>query len=209
MLGGTGSTVPESRAIHLRPDNLGTTRAMLSFMSDVKGLEDLDADRPDRHPAKDFRRCRRGRPAHPRPPRRRTDVFRRARAGPGAAVEQWPRRLAGRRRILPVAGRRRRQQPGPDRGLRAGRRTVPHRRPPRRAWPDTSGSCGRTWPQRKTSGPRCSGGQTLGPAPASACCTPGPASIASPPVRAAMGSGGQGGSAPAPSRHSVLPDYPT
>jgi 2-polyprenyl-6-methoxyphenol hydroxylase-like FAD-dependent oxidoreductase len=31
-----------SRAIHLRPDNLGTTRAMLSFMSDVKGLEDLD-----------------------------------------------------------------------------------------------------------------------------------------------------------------------
>ena len=33
---------PGSRAIHLRPDNVGTTRAMLSFMSDVKGLEDLD-----------------------------------------------------------------------------------------------------------------------------------------------------------------------
>ncbi len=32
---------PESRSIHLRPDNLGTTRAMLAFMSDVKGLEDL------------------------------------------------------------------------------------------------------------------------------------------------------------------------
>jgi 2-polyprenyl-6-methoxyphenol hydroxylase-like FAD-dependent oxidoreductase len=31
-----------SRSIHLRPDNLGATRAMLSFMSDVKGLEDLD-----------------------------------------------------------------------------------------------------------------------------------------------------------------------
>ncbi len=31
-----------SRTMHLRPDNLGTTRAMLSFMSDVKGLEDLD-----------------------------------------------------------------------------------------------------------------------------------------------------------------------
>lgn len=35
---------PGSRAIHLRPDNLGTTRAMLSFMSDVKGLEDLGRD---------------------------------------------------------------------------------------------------------------------------------------------------------------------
>jgi 2-polyprenyl-6-methoxyphenol hydroxylase-like FAD-dependent oxidoreductase len=34
--------VPESRAIHLRPDNLGTTRAMLSFLSAVRGLEDLD-----------------------------------------------------------------------------------------------------------------------------------------------------------------------
>jgi 2-polyprenyl-6-methoxyphenol hydroxylase-like FAD-dependent oxidoreductase len=36
--------VPESRSIHLRPDNLGTTRAMLSFMSTVRGLEDLDRD---------------------------------------------------------------------------------------------------------------------------------------------------------------------
>jgi 2-polyprenyl-6-methoxyphenol hydroxylase-like FAD-dependent oxidoreductase len=34
--------VPGSRAVHLRPDNLGTTRAMLSFLSDVRGLEDLD-----------------------------------------------------------------------------------------------------------------------------------------------------------------------
>ena len=33
--------VPGSRGIHLRPDNLGTTRAMLSFLSDVRGLEDL------------------------------------------------------------------------------------------------------------------------------------------------------------------------
>lgn len=30
------------RTVHLRPDNLGTTRAMLSFMSDVRGFEDLD-----------------------------------------------------------------------------------------------------------------------------------------------------------------------
>jgi 2-polyprenyl-6-methoxyphenol hydroxylase-like FAD-dependent oxidoreductase len=36
--------VPGSRAIHLRPDNLGTTRAMLSFLSDVRGLEDLTRD---------------------------------------------------------------------------------------------------------------------------------------------------------------------
>jgi 2-polyprenyl-6-methoxyphenol hydroxylase-like FAD-dependent oxidoreductase len=36
--------VPESRSIHLRPDNLGTTRAMLSFMSTVRGLEDLGRD---------------------------------------------------------------------------------------------------------------------------------------------------------------------
>jgi 2-polyprenyl-6-methoxyphenol hydroxylase-like FAD-dependent oxidoreductase len=33
--------VPESRALHLRPDNLGTTRAMLSFLSTVRGLEGL------------------------------------------------------------------------------------------------------------------------------------------------------------------------
>jgi 2-polyprenyl-6-methoxyphenol hydroxylase-like FAD-dependent oxidoreductase len=32
----------ESRTVHLRPDNLGTTRAILTFMSDVRGLEDLD-----------------------------------------------------------------------------------------------------------------------------------------------------------------------
>ena len=32
---------PGSRAVHLRPDNLGTTRAILTFISDVRGLEDL------------------------------------------------------------------------------------------------------------------------------------------------------------------------
>ncbi|MDG4667141.1 FAD-dependent monooxygenase [Mycobacterium sp. 236(2023)] len=32
----------ESRAVHLRPDNLGTTRAILTFISDVRGFEDLD-----------------------------------------------------------------------------------------------------------------------------------------------------------------------
>ena len=53
--------VPESRSIHLRPDNLGTTRAMLTFLSTVRGLEDLDRGRSNRHPAKDFRRRRRGR----------------------------------------------------------------------------------------------------------------------------------------------------
>ncbi|MGA8328275.1 MAG: FAD-dependent monooxygenase, partial [Mycobacterium sp.] len=36
--------VPQSRSIHLRPDNLGTTRAMLSFLSTVRGLEDLGRD---------------------------------------------------------------------------------------------------------------------------------------------------------------------
>ena len=33
--------VPGSRAVHLRPDNLGTTRAILTFISDVRGLESL------------------------------------------------------------------------------------------------------------------------------------------------------------------------
>jgi len=33
---------PGSRSVHLRPDNLGTTRAILTFLSDVRGLEDLD-----------------------------------------------------------------------------------------------------------------------------------------------------------------------
>jgi 2-polyprenyl-6-methoxyphenol hydroxylase-like FAD-dependent oxidoreductase len=36
--------IPESRSVHLRPDNLGTTRAILTFMSDIRGLEDLDQD---------------------------------------------------------------------------------------------------------------------------------------------------------------------
>jgi 2-polyprenyl-6-methoxyphenol hydroxylase-like FAD-dependent oxidoreductase len=36
--------IPGSRAIHLRPDNLGSARAMLSFLSDVRGLEDLTRD---------------------------------------------------------------------------------------------------------------------------------------------------------------------
>lgn len=36
--------VPESRSVHIRPDNLGTTRAMLTFMSDVRGLDDLRQD---------------------------------------------------------------------------------------------------------------------------------------------------------------------
>ncbi len=31
-----------SRTVHLRPDNLGTTRAILTFISDVRGLEELD-----------------------------------------------------------------------------------------------------------------------------------------------------------------------
>lgn len=30
------------RSVHLRPDNLGTTRAILTFVSDVRGFEDLD-----------------------------------------------------------------------------------------------------------------------------------------------------------------------
>ncbi|MFI5505833.1 FAD-dependent monooxygenase [Mycobacterium sp. NPDC051804] len=32
------------RAVHLRPDNLGTTRAILTFISDVRGFEDLDRE---------------------------------------------------------------------------------------------------------------------------------------------------------------------
>lgn len=34
--------VTKSRSVHLRPDNLGTTRAILTFMSDVRGLDELD-----------------------------------------------------------------------------------------------------------------------------------------------------------------------
>lgn len=34
----------KSRSVHLRPDNLGTTRGMLTFMSDVRGLEELGRD---------------------------------------------------------------------------------------------------------------------------------------------------------------------
>lgn len=34
--------VPGRRAVHLRPDNFGTTRALLSIITDVRGLEGLD-----------------------------------------------------------------------------------------------------------------------------------------------------------------------
>jgi 2-polyprenyl-6-methoxyphenol hydroxylase-like FAD-dependent oxidoreductase len=33
--------IPGSRAVHTRPDNLGTTRAILTFITDVRGLENL------------------------------------------------------------------------------------------------------------------------------------------------------------------------
>ncbi|MDR7277155.1 FAD-dependent monooxygenase [Catenuloplanes atrovinosus] len=32
----------DTRAVHLRPDNLGTTRAVLSFLTPLRGLEELD-----------------------------------------------------------------------------------------------------------------------------------------------------------------------
>ncbi|MEH3132557.1 MAG: FAD-dependent monooxygenase [Mycolicibacterium neoaurum] len=32
------------RSVHLRPDNLGTTRAILTFMSDLRGFDELDRD---------------------------------------------------------------------------------------------------------------------------------------------------------------------
>lgn len=35
-------TAPGGRTVNLRPDNTGTTRASVSFLSDVRGLEDLD-----------------------------------------------------------------------------------------------------------------------------------------------------------------------
>lgn len=35
---------PGSRAVHLRPDNLGTSRAMLSFLSGVRGLQRIRRD---------------------------------------------------------------------------------------------------------------------------------------------------------------------
>lgn len=37
-------SAPGSRSVSLRPDNRGTTRAMLAFLTDVRGLEQLDRD---------------------------------------------------------------------------------------------------------------------------------------------------------------------
>ncbi|MHC1561908.1 FAD-dependent monooxygenase [Actinomycetospora sp. C-140] len=37
-------SAPGSRSTSLRPDNLGTTRAMLAFLTDVRGLGELDRD---------------------------------------------------------------------------------------------------------------------------------------------------------------------
>ena len=44
-------SVPGSRSVNLRPDNLGTTRAMLNFMTDERGL----ADRPQAEQRADLR----------------------------------------------------------------------------------------------------------------------------------------------------------
>ena len=127
---------PGSRAVHMRPDNLGTTRAILTFISDVRGLEDLD-------PADQIAILRRtfadvgG--AAPRILAELDDgaplYFSAVGQVQRAHVEQGPHRAARRRRVLQRDLRRRRHQPGVDRGLRPGRRTVPHRRPPRRARP--------------------------------------------------------------------------
>ena len=40
---GRGYNAPGGRTVTLRPDNRGTTRATVTFLSDVRGLEDLDA----------------------------------------------------------------------------------------------------------------------------------------------------------------------
>ena len=111
-----------SRTVHLRPDNLGTTRAILTFMSDVRGLEELDQDA-------------------------QVTILRRTFAGIGgvaprvlaeldkgapmyfsavgqlrnSVVEQGPRRPARRRGIMQCHLRRGRNQLGADRCLHPGR----------------------------------------------------------------------------------------
>ena len=119
---------PGSLAVHLRPDNLGTTRALLTFISDVRGLEAL---RPADQIAilrKTFADVGGAAPRILDAPRRgRAALLLRRRPGEHAGVEQGPHRPARRRRVLQCHLRWRRHQLCVDRGLRAGRRAVPHR----------------------------------------------------------------------------------
>ncbi len=127
--------VPGSRAVHLRPDNLGTTRAMLSFLSDVRGLEDLDRADQIAILRRTFADVGGAAPRILAELDARAAVLRCDRPGARCTLEPGADRPPRRRGILRLSGRRGQRESGPHRRLRPGGRAVPHRRPPLRVRP--------------------------------------------------------------------------
>ena len=80
LAGPAGSTRPR-RTSTLRPDNIGTTRATLSFLSDAGGLRRARPQGPEGSAAQRLRRRRLGDAAHARRPRRTDALLRGHRSG--------------------------------------------------------------------------------------------------------------------------------
>ena len=125
---------PGSRTVHTRPDNLGTTRAILTFISDVRGLEALQPADQIALLKRNFADVGGAAPRILAELDKGTPLY--FSAVGQVSTPTWSKgriALHRRRRVLQCHLRRRGHQPGVDRGLRAGRRAVPHRRPASRA----------------------------------------------------------------------------
>ena len=115
------------RGITLRPDNVGTTRATLSFQSDIRGLADLDRDAVITILRRTFADAGWQSPRGARCTRRRPALFRCPRpSAPGVLGESAG--SPGRRcRLLLVACQRHEHQPRHHRRLRSRRGARGHR----------------------------------------------------------------------------------
>ena len=184
----------------LRPDNVGTTRAMLTFLSDVRGLADLDPADQARDPAPDVRRRRLGDPARARRAGRRRVLLRRRRPGPRrrrGAAGGWPWSAT-------PPGAPRRSAAWAPAWRWSGRTCSPA------SWPPTATTAGRSRGTRRSCGPTSRGRRSCRPArPAS----PTPArGAASPPSTPPCGSpracrGWVTGLVSPPADEIALPEY--
>ena len=142
---------PGGRTSTLRPDNVGTTRATLSFMSEPRGYERWDSAGQRDVLRQRFAGRGLGGAADPRRARRVRRLLRGDLPGAGAALVGRADGRARRRGLLRVTDQRDGHQPGARRGVRAGRRAR-HATPTTSApSPRTSRSCGRTWSRPSSS----------------------------------------------------------
>ena len=115
--------VTESRAVHLRPDNLGTTRAILTFISDVRGFEELDRTGQLTILRRTFADVGGAAPRVLAELENGAHVLLGCRAGAQPDMEQRQDRAIGRFRVLQRNIWRCRNQSGTHRRLHPGRRT--------------------------------------------------------------------------------------